>query len=196
MRAAGTSVGTEARGKQVGIESGSTGVTAIGNSQYGIADGIADGIPVAGKCKGQGKADGTALGDSQHGIAGGIADDIRVGARFRDQGQADGTALGGKTVMNGSPNKLPGTVTPRRRDDNSNIKLPGTAASTPGGEGRSRIPGVTRNTATGILANHGGTIDTSTGMLLEKGAMWDAESSLIARRRQVRCANKRRRIAL
>ena len=105
MRAAGTSVGTAARGKRVGIESGSTGVTAIGNSQYGIADGIADGIPVKVKCKGQGQADGTAVGDSRHGVADGTAGDMRVGAKPKGQGQAEGTAVGGKTVMSGSPTK-------------------------------------------------------------------------------------------
>ena len=99
VRASGTSVGTAARGKRVGIESGSTGVTAIGNSQYGIADGI----PVKLKRKGQGQADGTAVGDSRHGVADGTAGDMRVEAKPKIQGQAEGTAVGGKTVMSGSP---------------------------------------------------------------------------------------------
>ena len=66
-------------------ESDSTDGTAIGNSRYGIANGIAGGIPLGVKCKGQGQADGTELGDSRHNIANGIADDMPVGAKFKDQ---------------------------------------------------------------------------------------------------------------
>ena len=76
------------------------------------------------------------------------------------------------------------------------MKLPDTAASTPGGEGSAQIPGSTKTTAAGILANPGRAINTLTGRGLENGARPEAESSLNARRRQVRYANKRRRIAL
>ena len=50
-------------------ESDSTDGTAIGNSWYGIANGIAGGIPVGVKCKGQGQADGKAVGGSRYDIA-------------------------------------------------------------------------------------------------------------------------------
>ena len=72
-------------------------------------------------------------------------------AKPKGQGHAEGTAVGGKTVMSGSPTKLPGRVTPIFGYGNSNIKLPGTAASTPGGEGSSQIPGGTRSKVTGII---------------------------------------------
>ena len=93
-------------------------------------------------------------------------------------------------MMSGSPTKLPSRMTPSFGDGNSNIKLPGTTASTPGGEGGSQIPGCTKSKATGMLANHGGAVGISTDMLLEileKGANLDAESLLNAMRRQVRC---------
>ena len=63
----------------------------------------------------------------------GTAASTPVGAKFKGQGHAEGTAVGGKTVMSGSPTKLPGTVTPRLRYGNSSSKLTGTAASTPVG---------------------------------------------------------------
>ena len=170
--------------------------TALGSSRDDIANGIADGSPVACKLKSKGQSVGTAVRDPQQGIAVGIADDRRVGKKIKDHGQADGTAVGRKTNRYSSPNKLPGTVTPRRQEYNWNIKLPGTAASTPGGEGSAQIPGSTKTTATGILANPGRAINTSTGRVLENGARRDAESSLNARRCQVICANKRRSIAL